>query len=292
MNLLHQLCADVVLSQAYTWLTHRRKHHPPGSDIWKLRRRWPTEKTRLQRLILEGSYSLEPQIRYYLRRAEETVDIWRARDALVLKGVSLVLAQRLAASLPTRCFHFPGGRGVRAALREVVRALPDHSFVFRTDVRGYYDSIQPMQVMEQLAALVGPDPILCLVWQYMDWIVEKNAYLFEVRHGISRGCPLSSLIGTLFLSPVDQHFSNTDLFYLRYMDDILVLAPTRWKLRTAVRTIHQAVSAQQLTLHPDKTFVGRIEHGFDWLGFRVSPKGLAPSEESIRRCIEGACPAL
>ncbi len=49
-------------------------------------------------------------------------------------------------------------------------------------------------------------------------------------------------------------------FYVRFMDDILVLAPTRWRLRKAVNEILDSLG---LLKHPDKTFIGRIERGFD-----------------------------
>ena len=207
--------------------------------------------------------------------------LWSARDALVLKGVSLVLACRLVNAFPRRCFHYPAGRGVKAALGELARALSAHRFVVRTDVRSYYDSIQPVKVMDQLVDLIGHDPILYLVWQYMDRVVEKDGHVFSVRQGISRGCSLSPLIGALFLNSLDERFENRDLFYLRYMDDILVLAPTRWKLRSAVKAVRQALSALDLTIHPDKTFVGRIERGFSWLGCWVTSEGLVPLKKSI-----------
>ncbi len=148
-SLVDQLCSAAVMDQAYGWLIKQRKHHPPNSDVWDLRWRWAEETPRLRRLLLEEKYRLSPQRRHFLRAAQETVDLWSARDALVLKGVSLVLTQRLDDAFPRRCFHFPAGRGVKAALREVARALPAHRFVFRTDVRGYYDSIQPVRVMNQ-----------------------------------------------------------------------------------------------------------------------------------------------
>ena len=52
-------------------------------------------------------------------------------------------------------------------------------------------------------------------------------------------------------------------FYMRFMDDILVLAPTRWRLRKAV---NEVLGSLCLLKHPDKTFVGRTERGFDFLG--------------------------
>jgi len=44
--------------------------------------------------------------------------------------------------------------------------------------------------------------------------------------------------------------------YVRFMDDIVVLAPTRGKLRRAFKAINQVLGALRLEKHPDKTFVG------------------------------------
>ena len=65
----------------------------------------------------------------------------------------------------------------------------------------------------------------------------------------------------------------TGLFYARFMDDWVVLAPTRWKLRAAVRCVNQTLAELKVQQHPDKTFVGRISRGFDFLGYRFSAAG-------------------
>ena len=54
------------------------------------------------------------------------------------------------------------------------------------------------------------------------------------------------------------------------MNDILILAPTRRQLRGAVKVVNQMLGALMLEKHPDKTFIGRIERGFDFLWGRVS----------------------
>jgi hypothetical protein len=43
------------------------------------------------------------------------------------------------------------------------------------------------------------------------------------------------------------------------MDDILMLAPTRWKLRNAVKVVNEVLGSLQLQKHPDKTYIGRVE---------------------------------
>lgn len=70
------------------------------------------------------------------------------------------------------------------------------------------------------------------------------------------------------------------------MDDILVLASTRWKLRRAVKIVNQQLAALELEKHPDKTFIGRIEKGFDFLGYHFSRAGLSVAETSIAKFVE------
>ena len=50
--------------------------------------------------------------------------------------------------------------------------------------------------------------------------------------------------------------------------------------------MHEAIAAFHFSLHPKKTFIGRVERGFDRLGFRISPDSLSRSEESVRRMEE------
>ena len=37
------------------------------------------------------------------------------------------------------------------------------------------------------------------------------------------------------------------------MDDILILAPTRWKLKRAIRVLNETFDELKLEKHPDKT---------------------------------------
>jgi hypothetical protein len=50
--------------------------------------------------------------------------------------------------------------------------------------------------------------------------------------------------------------------------------PTRWKLRRAVKRASEILNELHVEQHPDKTFVGRISRGFDFLGDDFSPAGI------------------
>ena len=59
---------------------------------------------------------------------------------------------------------------------------------------------------------------------------------------------------------------ETGLPYARFMDDWVILASTRWKLREAICRVNQTLAELHVQQHPDKTFIGRISRGFDFLG--------------------------
>jgi len=66
------------------------------------------------------------------------------------------------------------------------------------------------------------------------------------------------------------------------MDDWVVLAPTRWKLRKAVRIVNETLAELHVVQHPGKTFIGRIRHGFDFLGYEIDTEGLVGIAEPTR----------
>ena len=45
------------------------------------------------------------------------------------------------------------------------------------------------------------------------------------------------------------------------------------------------LSALKLETHPEKTFIGRIEKGFDFLGYSVGPAGLTVARQTSTRFV-------
>ena len=46
------------------------------------------------------------------------------------------------------------------------------------------------------------------------------------------------------------------------MDDWIVFAATRWKLRKLMRITNRMLNQLKVWQHPDKTFIGRAKMGF------------------------------
>ena len=87
----------------------------------------------------------------------------------------------------------------------------------------------------------------------------------------------------MYLKSLDDAFANDDVFYIRYMDDILILSKTRWQNRRVVKKLNQCFNALKVEQHPDKTFIGRIDKGFDFLGYHFSRQTLTMAAITIKK---------
>ena len=125
-------------------------------------------------------------------------------------------------------------------------------------------------------------------WQFLNRCIEWGGLYQDISRGIPRGSSLSPLIGALYLMDLDQKMKKLDVRYFRYMDDILILAPTRWKLKKAIRVLNQTFNELKIEKHPEKTVIGRIERGFDFLGYRFKPDGLSLAKKTITNFVTKA----
>ena len=49
-----------------------------------------------------------------------------------------------------------------------------------------------------------------------------------------------------------------------------------------MRLVNRVLTSLGLRKHPDKTFIGRVEKGFDWLGYHLRPDGLRLAAQTLR----------
>ena len=284
MDWMDEIASDSVLDQAYAWLCERRLDYSPNDDVWDVRWRWAELRPRLQEWLRAGVYRIGAVRRF--PAGDETIEVWSALDALVLKAAALVLAAHWLPVLSPRCYHLEGRGGAKAAVRFVNEHLADNTFVFRTDVQSYYASIDHEILLAMLDRHVPDGRVLDLLRQYVRRTIYDGGLYEDVERGISLGCPLSPLIGALYLKLLDERMEATGLAYARFMDDWVILAPTRWKLRAAIRLVNETLAELKLQQHPDKTFIGRVSRGFDFLGYQFTPTGLEVAPRAVEHCVK------
>lgn len=172
---------------------------------------------------------------------------------------------------------------MKTTVDDIRAALPDYSYVMKTDVKQYYQSIDHTLLLKQLDKDISDPFIWRLLVRFVKRSVEVGGTFKSITCGISRGCSLSPIIAAYYLKALDKQMEgDTRYFYRRYMDDVIVLAKTRWHLCKAVRIENQHFNLLKVVQAPDKTFIGKIERGFDFLGYHFNGQSLAISNKSYR----------
>lgn len=197
------------------------------------------------------------------------------------------------------------GLGPRGAVQRVQQLCrrPSHRWVLQLDVRNFFNSIQHQTIMAQWLPILDNanlptarhDALVHLSQGILCHDVTLHAYSTSGDRallarmpshkrlsagGAGVGLPIGSLSSQLFanfmLNPIDLLAKHQLKIrgYVRYMDDLLLLAPHTDMLWEWQRHITDRLCELGLTLHPSKQHLGLYEQGFDYLGYRVYPHHL------------------
>ena len=146
--------------------------------------------------------------------------------------------------------------------------------MFKSDVKGFYESINHDITRLQLAALCPCPLFIKLMHDFLEHSEEYGGLYHTLTQGISKSCPLSPLLGAIYLTPLDNVMQSLSVKYIRFMDDWIIFAKTRWQLRKAIKITNQILAELKVEKHPDKTWIGRVVNTFDFCGFRFGPEGV------------------
>ncbi|MBS0357658.1 MAG: group II intron reverse transcriptase domain-containing protein [Proteobacteria bacterium] len=153
-----------------------------------------------------------------------------------------------------------------------------------SDIKNYYENIDHEALLEEVFQLSQDEYLTSLVHQSLTVPSTWGGLYYQRKRGIPRASPLSPLLGALALNPLDQAMTKIKgIFYARFMDDWVVLCKTRNQLRKVIKITHQILNQLKLSLHPDKTTIGKIKNGFDFLGFHFAPELLTVAKITLER---------
>jgi RNA-directed DNA polymerase len=200
--------------------------------------------------------------------------------------VKTVLYDQLKPHLSRRCSHIKGHGGVKLSVRYSQRLCNHFGYMARFDVRSYYSSMDHQIILNLLRKYQVTPAVISIVSKYLS-LPDHN----KSGKGMVAGGALSPLIGALYLMPLDKLMEDlqatTGIRYQRYMDDYVIFAPTRHKLRKAIKLMYAVLDDLKVEVHPKKRFVGTTRRGFDFLGYWLEPhRPLTPSQVSLTRLID------
>jgi RNA-directed DNA polymerase len=196
------------------------------------------------------------------------ISIPTIRDRVVQSALRLILEPIFEADFSDSSYGARPGRSAHQALQAVSAGLLQRRhYVIDLDLARYFDSIRQDRMLAKLAKRVCDDEVLKLVKQ----VLARTG-----KRGIPQGSPLSPLLANLALNELDHALDRgkSELTYVRYLDDMVVLAPDTVRGRAwadrALQRIGEEAEALGVSLNADKTRkVTMTDHDamFAFLGF-------------------------
>lgn len=196
------------------------------------------------------------------------ISIPTIRDRVVQSAVRLILEPIFEADFSDSSYGARPGRSAHQAI-EVVRAglRQRRHRVVDVDLSRFFDTIRHDRTMAKVARRIRDDEMLALIKQFLARTGER---------GIPQGSPLSPLLANLALNDLDHALDRGRplLTYVRYLDDMVVLAPDSQRGRAwadrALERIREEAESIGVSLNTDKTRVVTLTTRsgvFAFLGF-------------------------
>lgn len=125
--------------------------------------------------------------------------------------------------------------------------------------------------MASVEGSISDGRVLALIDSFLHQGIMTEAALWQPVSGTPQGAVLSPLLANLYLHPLDELMERNGYRMVRYADDFVILCATEAEAQAALRQVTAWVTANGLTLHPDKTRIGDSRQpgqGFEFLGYR------------------------
>lgn len=176
------------------------------------------------------------------------------------------------------------GKGVHQAVLNLQKMLRRSRkewgtvYVIQADVRQYFASIYHSVAMQAVGKVIQCPDTLSLYRTIL------SAYGHDHGLGLPVGALSSQLTANVVLDGVDHEMTDDHGAgrYLRYMDDIIILQPSKADARRRLGQLQYAIARRGLALNP-KTQIRPASAGVDWCGYRAWATHIRPRKRNIKR---------
>ncbi len=203
-------------------------------------------------------------------------------DRVLQSAVAQWIGQRWNPCFHPSSFAYRAGRGVRDAYRALA-AYRDAGWTWAldADIERFFDSVEYETLLGTLGEWLGQgSPLLGWLRRWVKAAVWDGDDVGRLTRGIPQGSPLSPVLANIHLHAVDEALAAEGIPFVRYADDMVLLARTPFGAQQARAVLEAALAGRGLALRAAKTRIVSFAQGFSFLGAELdSGRVLIPFEK-------------
>lgn len=269
-----------LLRLAYERIAKNSGARTPGCDgvtIQTFAKRLDANLENLAFALEEGSYRAEPLRQVIIPKADgspRTLGIPVIRDRIVQEAIRQVLNPIFEAGFSSHSFGYRHNLSVNDAAAAVRRyAQQGRCWVLDADIRACFDSLDHGILIGLLRKRLADERLLGLIQQFLSAGLMAGNRRQTLHCGAPQGAIISPLLANIYLHVLDrfvEHAYASDIGYVRYADDFVVMATSKRQARDIQQAIAALLhSALELDLSTEKTSLKHLRQGLDFLGFTI-----------------------
>ena len=207
-------------------------------------------------------------------------------DRVAQQVVKDVLEPRMEKVFLADSYGYRPNRGAHGAIAVCRERCFKKSYVIDLDIKGFFDNIDHVLMLEFLGKYVTEKWILLYVERWLKAPLSQGRGATQSRlKGTPQGGVISPLLANLFLHEVFDSWISAEfpeLDWERYADDIIIHCGKEKEAKEVLEAVKSRLASNGLTAHEQKTQIVYCKSGagrksypnnsFDFLGYSFQPR--------------------
>ena len=232
-TLLDEILSRRNLNQAYDKV--KSKKGAPGIDGMTVGAALPwlmEHGKELKQSIREGRYKPNPVRQVMIPKPDGSGERKLGIPTVIDRVIQLAIAQKLQPIyeplFADQSYGYRPGRNCQKAMKKVKEHVDQgYVHVAEIDLSKYFDTINHELLINMLREQIQDVEVINLIKKYLKSGVMVNGVVVETEEGSPQGGPLSPLLANIYLDQYDQEMKRRGVTFVRYADDIVVLAKSK-----------------------------------------------------------------
>jgi len=173
-------------------------------------------------------------------------------------------------------FGYRRGRSAQDALRKVWKEIKaGREWIVDADLKDFFGSVDHGLLLELIAKRVADGRVLRLIEGMLKADSFDQGQFFLTERGTPQGGVISPLLSNILLTPFDGEMRRKGYQLTRYADDWVITCHSAAEARAALEAAKRILIKLGVQLHPQKTRIVHVRHGFEFLGYKIK-RGTRP----------------
>ena len=180
--------------------------------------------------------------------------------------------------------------GVPAAIKALMNLIDTGgTHVIVADISSFFSNIRKSDAISQISDFTDDKRFMKLFTDAIAIDLDNHDQLWRYKDhfpygdvGVGQGVCLSPFLGNLVLSAFDEQMNASDCSCIRYVDDIIIVAPSGRAASARFRLAKKLLAEKGMTFAADKTSAAPIpvDQSFEYLGIEFHGQRIRPANKS------------